>query len=564
MQLLPPVSPFLELIERADRNPKKIILRDHSSGVSATSGQLLHSISSFRAKVHKNLLRNPLYDATNMKDDKFIFLLAPPGFEYVVSMLTIFSLGAAISAQSIAILPEEMIRLFKLGKPVALLYSSAFADKIEAIKGLLAETDSGVNHDLPFVQIETSFPEGLESQVYKTEPIFGEYPTHTGSLFFTSGTSGNQKGVVHSFQALLASARERIGTWQLKEEDVVLNQKPGNWMGGIFGILPTLISGACLDTCAGVFDPKFFWERVKEGDVRIFDIAATGYDRLAQYFDENIAILPSAEKERYVQGVTAVRVAGVSGSILTPHTQKKWTELRSGKPLINLYGCTEMTLIACMRWENPVYDDMCSVGQPVPGMQVKIVDGDIRLKAPTMFSRYISHDLSVTAKVFDEEGFFKTGDCGSMVGDCLVLHGRANIDVLHFWGFTVVTSEVETAILSLPYISDVTVLPLEDEEYDERVAAIIKTKPSASPGGMKPNLEALRKDLSAKNGLMLFKQPTVAYWLGDNEEISLTANGKVSKRDAKKKFFGEGWKSTQKVEILDLKTVEYWRMGGQC
>jgi acyl-coenzyme A synthetase/AMP-(fatty) acid ligase len=263
MQLLPPVSPFLELIERADRNPKKIILRDHSSGVSATSGQLLHSISSFRAKVHKNLLQNPLYDATNTKDDKFIFLLAPPGFEYVVSMLSIFSLGAAVSAQckclsqkerfknsnssaAIATLPEEMIRLFKLGKPVALLYSSAFADKIEAIKGLLAETDSGVNHDLPFVQIETSFPEGLESQIYKTEPIFGEYPTHTGSLFFTSGTSGNQKGVVHNFQALLASARERIGTWQLTEKDVVLNQKPGNWMGGIFGILPTLISGACL------------------------------------------------------------------------------------------------------------------------------------------------------------------------------------------------------------------------------------------------------------------------------------------------------------------------------
>lgn len=134
--------------------------------------------------------------------------------------------------------------------------------------------------------------------------------------------------------------------------------------------------------------------------------------------------------------------------------------------------------------------------------------------------------------------------------------------VLHFWGFTVVTNEVETAILSLPYIADVTVLPLEDE--DERVAAIIKTKPSASPEGIKPNLEALRKDLTAKNGLMLFKQPTVAYWLGDDEEISLTVNGKVSKRDAKKKFFGEGWKSSQKVEILDLKTVEYWRMGGQC
>lgn len=66
-----------------------------------------------------------------------------------------------------------------------------------------------------------------------------------------------------------------------------------------------------------------------------------------------------------MQGITAVRVAGVSGSILTPHTQKRWTELRSGKPLINLYGSTEMTLIACMRWENPVYDDMVSIATSI-------------------------------------------------------------------------------------------------------------------------------------------------------------------------------------------------------
>ena len=54
------------------------------------------------------------------------------------------------------------------------------------------------------------------------------------------------------------------------------------------------------------------------------------------------------------------RVAGVSGSLLQPHTQKRWTELRRGKPLLNLYGSTEVTLICGMRWENPNYADMVS------------------------------------------------------------------------------------------------------------------------------------------------------------------------------------------------------------
>jgi len=115
------------------------------------------------------------------------------------------------------------------------------------------------------------------------------------------------------------------------------------------------------ETCAGVFNPEFFWNRISRGGVSIFDIAPTGYDRLAQDFDEHIAILPSAQKETYIRGMIDTRVAGVSGSLLPQHTQKRWTELRRGKPLLNLYGSTEVTLICSMRWENPVYSDMVNV-----------------------------------------------------------------------------------------------------------------------------------------------------------------------------------------------------------
>jgi len=95
----PAVSPFLELIQRQERSPDKIILRDHSSGVTATAGQLLRSVSSLREELHTTLLQNGMYDAGNASEDRFIFMIAPPGWEYVVSMLTIFSLGAAMSAQ---------------------------------------------------------------------------------------------------------------------------------------------------------------------------------------------------------------------------------------------------------------------------------------------------------------------------------------------------------------------------------------------------------------------------------------------------------------------------------
>ncbi|EKD12998.1 uncharacterized protein L3040_007081 [Drepanopeziza brunnea f. sp. 'multigermtubi'] len=561
----PPISPFPELIELEHRNPEKLVLWDHSLGITATAGQLLYSIARFRERVQAAILQNDMYQGRAERDDRFIFLMAPPGWEYVVSMLTTFSLGAGISAQSVVIRPEDMKQLMKLADPLALLYAPALSGKIEAIKSVCAEDYSGLNPRLPYVEIQTDYPGGLGSNTYKTEPTTESTGSQTCSLFFTSGTTGKQKGVVHAYKALLASARERIETWTMSENDVILITKPGNWMGGIFGILPSLISGACLETCAGNFNPQWFWERIRQGGVSIFDIAPTGYDRLERYFDEKIAVLPPAEQEPYVQGMAAARVAGVTGSLLTTHTQKKWTEFRNGKPLLNLYGSTEVTLICNMRWDDPNYPDMCSVGPSVPGVEVKLVDGEMRLKAPTMFSRYISDDPTHYERAFDEEGFFKTGDCVEKVGNCYVLHGRANIDVLHFWGFTLHTGEIENALLSLPYIANAIVFPIHDPEYQERAAAVLQLKP-AFPRPP-PGLETLRRDLAEETGLFQFKQPTAVYWLQDGEAIPHTANGKVSKVEARERFYGGAgadWRWKRGVEVLDLNALEYWRMGGQC
>ncbi len=256
----PPVSPFVELIQQAEQNPKKLILKDHSSGETATAGQLLHSVSLLRDKLQAAILRSGTYSTKTAVKERFIFILAPPGLQYVVAMLTIFSLDAGMSAQcknfplaesnhrahsklAIAVRPEDMIHLFRSSNPIALLYAPTLAEKVEAIRELCDESMDEIIPTLPFVEIQTTSSRGSAFTLApKTELPF----PRTGSLFFTSGTSGNQKGVVHSYEALLASARERIETWKLTENDTVLVHKPGNWMGGFFGIIPSLIKGACL------------------------------------------------------------------------------------------------------------------------------------------------------------------------------------------------------------------------------------------------------------------------------------------------------------------------------
>ena len=134
--------------------------------------------------------------------------------------------------------------------------------------------------------------------------------------------------------------------------------------------------------------------------------------------------------------------------------------------------------------------------------------------------------------------------------------------VLHFWGFTLHTGEIESALLSLLYIANAIVVPIDDEEYQQRAGAILQLKPSFQ--SKTPDMLTLRNDLTETTGLMQLKQPTVVYWLRDGEEIPRTASGKISKKEATKCFFGDGWRCKQSVEVFDLNGMEYWRMGGQC
>lgn len=138
------------------------------------------------------------------------------------------------------------MRLFRLARPQTLLYAPSLTETVEAIKALGAEQKNDAISKLPFVEVEIPCLDNTTSHTYETRPMSESISSQSGTLFFTSGTSGKQKGVVHSYPALLASAQERIGTWKMTRDDVFLNQKPGNWMGGVFGIIPSLMSGACL------------------------------------------------------------------------------------------------------------------------------------------------------------------------------------------------------------------------------------------------------------------------------------------------------------------------------
>lgn len=103
--VFPPISPFLELVQHAQQIPDKILVRDHYSGRTATAGQLLQSVASLREKLPGARQQNGTSNGDKAHQDEFYYLIAAPGLEYLVSMLTIFSLGGVMSAQCKQSLP---------------------------------------------------------------------------------------------------------------------------------------------------------------------------------------------------------------------------------------------------------------------------------------------------------------------------------------------------------------------------------------------------------------------------------------------------------------------------
>lgn len=120
--------------------------------------------------------------------------------------------------------------------------------------------------------------------------------------------------------------------------------------------------------------------------------------------------------------------------------------------------------------------------------------------------------------------------------------GRASVDILKSGGYKVSTIEIERAMLELPYIKEVAVLGVADEEYGQRVGAAVVTKELA---GSKLSLEKLRQDL--KDKLAKYKLPTLMRLF--HLELPKGPTGKVQKKVLGETYFpSPGWLQDSKVE----------------
>ena len=267
------------------------------------------------------------------------------------------------------------------------------------------------------------------------------------AMFFTSGTTGNPKGVVHTHNTLLDRARAGAAFDKLTGDEEVLAYLPPAWIGqNIFSYAQWLACGYvvnCPESAATVMidlkevGPTYYFAppRVFEGlltsvMIRMEDAGSLKRKMFHAFMDVAKRVGPAlmdglpvsgADKLKYMLGnlfvygplrnnlgMSRVRVAYTAGEAIGPDL---FTFYRSiGINLKQLYGSTETAVFVCLQPDNQARAD--TVGIPIDGVQIKVADnGEILVKSPGLLKEYYKNPAA-TAEVLTADGWYHTSDAG--------------------------------------------------------------------------------------------------------------------------------------------------------
>ena len=271
----------------------------------------------------------------------------------------------------------------------------------------------------------------------------------TAVMLYTSGTTGNPKGVCHTHSSLIAAARGDIAFDGFTAQDEVLSYLPMAWVGDhLFSYAQALVAGFCVNCPESsetvpidlreigptyYFAPPRVFENLLTTVMIRMEDAARFKQRLFHYFmavakrcgakimDGRTAEVSLGDRLQYfigdllvygplrnVLGMSRIRVAYTGGAAIGPDLFDFYRSI--GVNLKQLYGQTETGVYVCKQPNGKVKLD--TVGPPLPGVEIRIADnGEVQVKSPGMLKEYYKRP-DATAESITPDGWFMTGDAG--------------------------------------------------------------------------------------------------------------------------------------------------------
>jgi malonyl-CoA/methylmalonyl-CoA synthetase len=427
--------------------------------------------------------------AAGLRAGDRILISAESSIDLVASYVACLRMGLVAIPTNTAYAARELAHVIGDARPRAAIIDDP------ARASIVAEIDSQLRCFAPALDISDGPTPALESVAAKDPAL----------ICYTSGTTGQPKGAVLSHANCLASAEALRHAWRWTERDRLLLALPLFHMHGLgVGLHGTLFTGASAVLLRG-FRPEEILAGICDFDATLFFGVPTMYHRLANH--------PEASALR------SLRLC-VSGSAPLPAPLHARIEQVSGQRVLERYGMTETLMLVSNPYEGERRPG--SVGWPLPGVELRLAGepAEIQVRGPNLFEGYWERP-EANAKAFTADGWFRTGDLGSVDDEGYVeIVGRAK-ELIISGGFNVYPREVEDLIREHPDIEDVAVVGEHSEEWGERVIAYaVLVTPSEPP----IELETLRNFIGDR--LAAYKHPRALHPV---DALPRNALGKVQK-----------------------------------
>ncbi|WP_030236375.1 MULTISPECIES: class I adenylate-forming enzyme family protein [unclassified Streptomyces] len=284
-------------------------------------------------------------------------------------------------------------------------------------------------------------------------------------IYWTSGTTSDPKGVLHTDRSLLAGGSCLAHALRPSADDVGSIAFPYAHIGGPDYTVMLLLYGF----------PAVLFEQFALPDA------------LAAYRGHGVTMaggstafysmfLAEQRKKPGTPIVPSLRLLAGGGAPKPPELYHAVVR-EMGVRLTHGYGMTEVPMITMGAPDDDPELLATTEGRPPEGMEIRIVDGEVRLRGEAVCRGYL--DPGQTAEAFDEEGFLRTGDLGRLkeTGH-LVLTGRLK-DVIIRKGENISAQEIEDLLHRHPAVGDVAVIGLPDAGRGELVCAVVEQPPGA-------------------------------------------------------------------------------------
>jgi long-chain acyl-CoA synthetase len=462
-----------------------------------------------------------------------VALVLPNCPQFLISELAVWKLGGIIAPQNLLYTDHELEQSLAATSPRIAIVLTPFYERIKSIQSkttIRRVIVTNVKEYLPpllrvlFTMLKEK-KEGHRVELYPGDLRLQSLVEFCGAVAFqpprpkpadpavilmSGGTTGTPKGVLSDHRSLVMSGIQ-LGVW-LRDAVTAPN-------ASLMLPLPLFHTYGCAGAQSLTFTsgiPLILIPNPRDVNDLVKSIRRDKPVLLCGVPTMFNALLSHPDVQSGKADFRSIRACFSGAAALMAETKKRFEELTGGR-IVEGYSLTEATMACCanpLRGENKVG----SVGLPLPDVEVKIVDGEIVMRAPQLMRGYWEHPEQTSEMLRD--GWLYTGDIGYIDEDGYVFLTDRKKDVIKTSGFQVWPREVEEVISKYPTVLEVGVAGLPDPEKSEIVAAWIVPRP-----GETVDPQAIRS--FCRESLAAYKVPSR---IEIRKELPKTMVGKILRR----------------------------------